>query len=227
MEELFRKMIDMRKKWKFTFTYLKKNSNRGTTMVEMIVCFALLAIFMTCATMILSIIVNMYFGVRGEIYSKEVSDIVMQKISSEIDGAKYYPDIENDNPQISSDHKSISLYDRTDTRVKLSNDNNKGLVVHYDDITVNGSTLHDDSREQTDWYFNDAVYKGFKVVDISFYQGGDIITDPNIDLKDYGLSGLSMSNYDDNIVLVLMKMNSGKYGDYYYYRFVKMYNVTS
>ena len=213
--------------------YIKKD-NRGTTFVEMIVCFALLAIFLVCASSLISTITSFYYNIKGEIYSREVSDIVIGKISSEIDGAETfinssYSGVE---PSISADHKTIELYDKTDTYVKLfydsAPDSKKGLVVQYQGYTHtnNGKEDKENSRKATDWYFDESVYNGFKITDLLFYQGGDSAASPSVDdAKKYGLTGIDMTNYDRNVVLVLLKMDSDRYGEYYFYRFVKMYNI--
>ena len=39
------------------------------------------------------------------------------------------------------------------------------------------------------------------------------------------MTHLDMSNYGSNIILVLLKMDSERYGEFYFYRFVKMYNI--
>ena len=213
-------MCDRRKQT--TSKYLKRD-NRGTTIVEMIVCFALLAIFMGCAAAMITTITNLYYQVKGEIYAREISNIVMEKISSELDGAEYFGENSLDNPII-IDNSSISLYDKTDTELTVGTDEGK-LVVTYSDIEVKKNGLRDDaeSRYETDWKFDDQVYNGFSISEVKIYQGGKAITE-SIDTK-YRLSGLDMTGYDNNVVLVLLKMNSPRYGDYYYYRLIKMYNV--
>ena len=42
--------------------------------------------------------------------------------------------------------------------------------------------------------------------------------------SDYGLT--NPGTYGDDVVVVFLKIHSGRYGDYYAYRFVKMYNYT-
>ena len=57
--------------------------NAGTTLIEMIVCFALLAIFVTAAASIIASTTNLYYQVKGETYSGQVSDILLEKILEE------------------------------------------------------------------------------------------------------------------------------------------------
>lgn len=207
--------------------FIRKNNNHGTTLVEMIVCFALLAIFMVCTSIIISSVIMMYYNIKGEIYSREVSDIVMEKIESELDGTKYFEEMDGPNPSISNDNNSISLCDRTDTYVKLcldSSENNRGFLVHYYEIiyTIEGDK-DDISRKETDWSFDSSVYNGFEIKEVKFYAGGTP-ADSSV-LGEYGLNTVNMEDYSNNVVLVLMTMESEKYGTYHFYRFVRMYDL--
>lgn len=203
----------------------RKRKDHGATLIEMIVCFALLGIFMACASALITSITSIYYSIRGEIYSREVSDIVMEKIVSELDGAKYTketePGVDYGNPKISADHKSIDLYDKTDTRVILRKNNKDKLEIYYYPIQYEPGSA--DNRNATNWYFDDSVYNGFFVADLAFYRGGDSITAEVS--TEYGLGSIDMNDYGDNVVLVLLKMNSEKYGVYHYHRFVRMANV--
>ena len=203
----------------------RKRKDHGATLIEMIVCFALLGIFMVCASALITSITSIYYSIRGEICSREVSDIVMEKIVSELDGAKYFDETvagaNSGNPKISADHKSIDLFDKTDTRVILRKNNQNKLEIYYYPIEYEqGST---DNRQETCWYFDDSVYNGFFVTDLKFYRGGDTIKEEIS--TEYGLGSISMSDYGDNVVLVLLTMTSEKYGVYHYHRFVRMTNV--
>lgn len=199
------------------------SQHKGTTLIEVIVCFMLLSIFMVCASILISSITSMYYNIKGEIYSREVSDIMLQKITSELDGAEYFEDSNDYNPSI-KDNNTINLCDKTDTYLNISaKDGN--LVVHYYDILykVNNKPDPNASLSATDWEFDDSVLNGFELTDLKFYVNGDTISSDDIDK--YGLSGVDLSQYDKNVVLVLMSLHSDKYEDYYYYKFVKMYDI--
>ena len=209
------------------YSFIK--NNRGSTLVEMIVCFALLSIFLACAATMISNVTMIYYSVKGEIYAREVSDIVLGKIESEIDGALFFkPEEYGEDPSVAADNKSILLYDKTYTQVKMFKDGNKGLNVQYQGFehSINGTPIDDESREKTDWYFDKAMYNGYRIVDLSFYRGGTTITSLSADdKKNYGITDIDMKDYGSDIILVLMEMNSDRYGEYYFYRFVKMYNM--
>ena len=205
---------------------INEKNNRGSTLVEMVVCFALLGIFMACAAALISSITSIHYSIKGEMISREVSDILMNKIVSEIDGAKYYGEeteaAKYKNPQIDG-NTSITMYDKTDTLVTLKRDADKGLVVHYAEILVDGMKANPDSREPMDWYFDDAVYKGFQLTGLSFYRGGSGTVS---NAEEYGISDVNLSDYPPNVVLVLMKLKyDNEEDEYHYYRFVRMFNI--
>lgn len=202
------------------------DNNHGSTFVEMIVCFALLSIFLVCAAAIISTITMMYYNIKGEIYSRQVSDIVLEKIVSEVDGAEYSDTNIVDAPIIEN-HNKITLYDKTDTKISIYNgvdeNSDKGLIIEYNEIkyTENGEENKKLSRNTTKWFFEKSLYNGFEIKDIKFYSGGESISSE--DSTKYGVS--DFSGYKENVILVLLEIEHPKYGTYTYHRFIKMYNV--
>ena len=197
----------------------KRRNDQGTTLVEMIACFALLGIFMACATVLISNITSAYYTTKGEIYSREVANIVLEKIASEVDGAEF-PTDPTLYPSVAADHLSIDLCDKTDTHIIIRRNDADKLEIYYYEI---GSPGGENYRSESNWYFDDSVYNGFFVDDLKFYRGGDTI-DASL-AADYGLTGIDLSDYKDDVVLVLLKMHSEKYGVYYYHKFIRMYNA--
>ena len=204
--------------------YFLKNklNNKGTTLIEMVVCFALMAIFLVSATSVITLISKMYYEVKGETYARQVSDIVMERISAELEGAKYEKD-SSDNPVISSDNSSIDLYNRTDTHIKLYESDGLLELYYYDIVN---SLESDKSRKATVWRFDENVYNGYTISELRFISGSDIADAGDLSL--YGLTAQDTAGmkYGDDIVVVLLKLNSPRYGDYYSYRVVRMYNAS-
>ena len=200
-------------------------NNKGSTLVEMIVSFALLAIFLASASVIIGLITTMYFEVKGETYAKQVSDILLEKVVSEIEGAIYTEgDIVN-NPRIDGEVSnsfgdSISVIDKTDTSVTLRVEDSR-LVLDYDEIIDEQDESN--NRNATTWKFDSSVYNGFVITDFKLIRGNAILNHSS-EVSEYGING-SLDGYKNNTILVLITLNSPKYGDYKSYRFVKMYNV--
>ena len=196
-----------------------KSDNAGTTLVEMIISFMLLSIFMVSAATIITLIANMYYAVKGESYSNQVADIVLEKVVSEIEGAKYDSKRKNDSVKIASDNSSISLSDRTDTDLTLYAADGR-LKIDYAQIT----NLQDTSlnRNATTWELAKDVYNGYTVNNLRFFSGSKVGTFANA--KDYGLDPDSVS-YGDDVVVVFLSLHSEQYTDYKTFRVVKMYNM--
>ena len=191
----------------------------------MIVCFALLSIFITSASMVISATTRLYYQVKGETYSKQVADIIMEKILSELEGAKYDSNFElweGDNPVISDDGKNISLYDRTDTKVTLFASEGE-LILDY--AAINNSVDTSKSRNETLWKFDKGVYKQYRIDELVFVPGPQIASAPGYvqDISRYRIGNLSGLTYDENVVVVFLTVSSPKYGAYRLCRPVKMY----
>ena len=63
------------------------NKDTGFTLVELIVCFALLGIFMVCAMLIISSVMGIYYHAKGVDTGRQVADMVATKVVGEIEGA--------------------------------------------------------------------------------------------------------------------------------------------
>ncbi|MCR5104569.1 MAG: prepilin-type N-terminal cleavage/methylation domain-containing protein [Eubacterium sp.] len=201
------------------------NNNKGSTLVEMIVCFVLLSVFVSTAVVIIGMITSLYYQIKGETYAKQVSDIIIEKIASELDGAIYVEGDTVNNPQIDDDVKTkkgskIALIDKTNTSVVLSVRESR-LCIDYmaivddDDPTKN--------REATTWKYDDSVYNGFTITEFEMIRGDGLVSEKD-KIRGYGIDG-SLSDYDNNVILILISLYSPKYGEYKSYRFVQMYNV--
>ena len=211
------------KKWK------NRRGNAGSTLVEMIVCFALLSIFISSAAMIIASVTNLYYQVKGETYSRQVADILIEKLASEIEGAKYNEEMgfgDNGNPVIKYDYttasptekvSTITLYDRTDTLVTLYEDDGE-VLIEYAPIN-----RKDYEREGTIWHFDSGVYNQYRVKDLKFVPGDKTPSVYGVDTVSYGVGNTAL--YKRNVVVVFLTIESPKYGEYKTVRPVKMFYV--
>lgn len=216
------------------------SNSRGMTLVEMIVCFALLGIFLLAACAFISTITNIFYQVKGETYSRQVSDIILGKIESELDGAEYDAGVAN--PKFGSEEVNvgagkvnvdyIELYDKTDTHIAISHDPNKrALKIHYYPVSYSDSSKTSLNRVETDWYFDEAMYNGFEITDMKMIRGDQLYTlltegdSSPYQLSKYGIDNVNVGDYPENVVVVLLHLNHRIYGDYYTYRFVRMHNL--
>lgn len=205
----------------------KTKSNKGMTLVEMVVSFALLSIIVAASTVIISNVTVLYYRVRGENYARQISNIVITKITSEVSGAKFSTKNVAANPRIlkkidgvTLDGNAIELYDRTNTRVRIYSENGH-LKVHYPSITVEDDDTK--NRTDTDWNYDEKIYNGFTIDELYFVQADAY---ENTDLATrYGITGFDMTQYPDNVIAVYMTLSSPKYGKFQVYRYVRVYEA--
>lgn len=198
-----------------------KSRNLGMTMVEMIVSFALLSIIVAASTVIISNVTVLYYKVKGENYARQVSNIVMTKITSEIAGAKYSKRNLSSNPKISSDSKSIELYDRTNTKIVIKVSDGI-LDIQYPAIV--DAIDEENSRVGVNWTYDKKMYNGFEIEELKFSQPSK---SKNAEIAaEYGLTGVNSDDYPDNVVAVYMKLKSSQYGEFSMYKYVRIYEAT-
>ncbi len=201
--------------------------NKGMTLVEMIVSFMLLSIFVVMSTIIISNIVALHYRVRGESYARQVGDIVMKKITSEISGAEYFGDASLD-PVIyrrsidgSSDKAyDFALVDSTDTHVKIYAKDGILRIYYY---PIDDDNLPSNSRSAVEWTFDEKMYNGYELVSLDFAQANSSINESLAEKYDIG--DVNKDDYPSNVIAVYMKLKSGKYGTFNICRYVKMYNA--
>ena len=204
---------------------LNTNKNKGMTLVEMIVCFALLSIFVTVSTLVISNVITLYYRVRGESYARQVGDIVAKKITSELSGAEYANDssidpiIEKKNPNDETvDGNVITVVDSTDTKISMYAQDGI-LKIYYHKITDENDS--DNNREPVIWTFDKKMYNGYQIDSLDFAQA---CSSKNTALATkYDVT--ATTDYPTNVIVVYMKLSSPKYGKFTVVRYVKMYNA--
>ncbi len=208
----------------------KKRSNRifnnkGTTLIEMVVCFLMLAIFLTAAFAVITHLSNIYYQVKGETYGKQVSDIILTKLQSEIEGAKSGTDeIFIDGQTDKTVGTKMKFYDKTNSQVELAVDN-KMLQVKYSGYKDETDPSGKNDRSPNTWSFDKNVYNSFYIKNLTFVKASSIGSGSNKALAEsYGISA-SDGDYGEDIMLVLLELDSHHYGSYKTYRFIRMYNV--
>ncbi len=215
--------------------------------MELIVCFALMGIFMSAAAVVISNITNIYYDVKGETYARQVSDIVLKRIAGEIEGANIdlenpesYPVIYRSAKDVSMKNRSgekIELYDRTNTLVQIYGEDGI-LKIRYLPINpdMDPSDLDYQSKhfDETVWTYDKKMYQGFSVKEIRFvpaqqYDIDSMRQKEQGDLYQASFDEMTDKNitreYPVNVIGVFLTLHSPKYGDFYSYRYLRMYNV--
>ncbi len=215
--------------------FLKKinplRNRKGVTMVELIVVFALISMFVALSSQVITSSLQVYQKIQGIEYGRQVSDTIMNKIVGELSEAQ--------NENTDSTEKTVSdMLGGEDSSNTIKFRNAAGSQVeiqsgipyayHYDEAGyevadspystklnsqfilhyfVTKSSTETDARviyEPTDWTFDENMYQGYEIESLLFSDPGD--------------------DYPDNVVCVQLTLESPSYGKYSATRFVECYN---
>lgn len=205
----------------------KLNRQSGMTLIEMVISFALLSLFVSAAAVIIFNITNLYYHVRGENYARQVADIMVNKVSSEITGAVYVDGFDANNPKFYTTDVSgntisgnaLELCDRTNTKVRMYAQDGILKVYYY---PIVDELDHTKDRNAVFWNYDKTVYNGYRIEEMEFAQASKLT---NSQKETFGISDIDPSDYDDNVIVVYIRMVSGKYGPFTICRFIRMYNA--
>ncbi len=216
--------------------------HKGSTLIEMLVCFALLGIFMTASAVVIANVTNIYFDVKGQTQGRRVAGILLERISGEIEGAKVdaanpftRPVIFQDPEDALAGNRSgykIDLYDRTDTHLQMYAEDGE-LKIRYFEINPEkedaSAEYNAGHMDETIWTFDDDVYQGYLVKSLRFVpanQGIPAGVEANTMLDDAAYGKDSETDYPGNVVGVYLTLESPQYGEFFAYKYIKMYNLT-
>ncbi len=192
---------------------IKKQNDSGVTLVELIVTFALLGIFLVAASGVIIYVMRIYYQASGSSNGLQVSTIISNKIVAQIEGS-LGPDPKVTKNVIVSEGgiriDSIYLMDKTGSKVTISaspqtfsDGSQKGMYmnIHYDEVTEHGAVKY----KAVDWRFDAKAYMGYTVKELTF-------DDPGAD-------------YPSNVVKMTLVLHSDRYGDYTTTSYIKCVNA--
>lgn len=184
-------------------------NNKGVTLVELVVTFALLALFLVAATNVIVYTTNIYYSAKGATYGLEVSNMISNKIIGQLEGARVSknPEVNDINGRV----QSISFIDESGSKVTILADEQKVdddskkidgefINIHYDEVTE-GSVHY----AAVDWRFDHKAYMGYTVTKLRFENPG--------------------SQYPENVVKMVLELSSNRYGSYETVYYIKCSNV--
>lgn len=152
--------------------------NAGITLVELIVTFALIGLFMTAASFVLSNSLRMFQRMESTSKAVTVSDLILDKISGEIAAA----DVERadkeqgyyfwlgggaDDPE-SNGSQWVAFCNRSKSPISIYQSDGRLIIKYYaiSDGNSGGNVVK--PVEEIDWKFDDNVYMGFKIESLTF-----------------------------------------------------------
>lgn len=211
-----------------------KLNNRGTTLVELIVSFTLLSLFMVAATRVISYTVSVYYEAKSISNGLQITNLLSRKIVYELENSVSYSNVtlnaqewsddekitinkgsydEDSNMLIANDGSSIVYFDAAGNQVYIGVDKDGYLVFHYYPVIVGGDGSHD--RASVDWKYDAKAYMGYTVKSIKFSQAM------------YNENGSLNKDYDKNILKLELTVYSGRYGEYSTTQYIKCYNFAN
>lgn len=188
----------------------KQHNNSGFTMVEMIVTFALLALFSVAVTRVVSYTVMLYHATQASAEGLEVSGILANKLTGIIEGATGSADDAFELESAKSG--TITITDKSDIKITISKSSEGYITIDYAGLTSPG--------EGTTWQYDDDVYMNFIVTGLSFEKGG---IDSSVSSPDLP----NMTLYPKNVIRMTLSVHNDKYGkeDYSSVYYIKCSNV--
>lgn len=212
-------------------------SKQGMTLVELVVTFALLALFATSTCMMLSTAIRVYHQIRGLNNARQVCDTLMDKITGQIEGAQVgVPTGETAGQKktlkIYKDGSVIELYDRTGSHIAITTtdhydgiqgvevpgkynpdvDQNQMVIYYYPVLSQSGSASEENRQTRyaaVDWLYDKAAYMGFEIKSLKFYW----VAPDGVD-------------YNKNVFKVELELTSPQYGSFKSTRYLECYNFT-
>ena len=199
--------------------------NQGLTLVEMIVTFMLIGLFMIAASKVIANTVSVYYEAKGTANGMQVSAIIASKIRGDIEGARnatittevkkedgttsevtqpYVMRLSTDTTlggqNETSGYNKIEFTDAQGSHVYIGVNENGYLVVHYYPVVVASGEV-----KSTNWVFDQKAYMGYSIKELKFTQPG--------------------GNYADNIIYMSLTLHSSRYGDFTYTEYIQCYNL--
>lgn len=201
------------------------SKNQGLTLVEMIVTFMLIGLFMIAASKVIANTVSVYYEAKGTANGMQVSAIIASKIRGEIEGARdaaITTEVKNGDgttgevtqPYVmrlstdttlggqneTSGYNKIEFTDAQGSHVYIGVNEEGYLVVHYYPVVVASGEV-----KSTDWGFDQKTYMGYSIKELKFTQPKE--------------------NYADNIIYMSLTLHSSRYGDFTYTEYIQCYNL--
>lgn len=201
------------------------NKNQGLTLVEMIVTFMLIGLFMIAASKVIANTVSVYYEAKGTANGMQVSAIIASKIRSEIEGARdatittevknadgttsevtmpYVMRLSTDatlgGQNESEGYNKIEFTDAQGSHIYIGVNADGYLMVHYYPVLVASGEI-----KSTDWVFDKKTYMGYVIKELKFTQ--------------------PKGDYADNIIYMSLTLHSSRYGDFTYTEYIQCYNL--
>lgn len=177
--------------------------NKGFTLVELMVTFALLGLFMVAVTRIISYTVTIYHEAKAADYGLEVAGEIGDKVSGIVSSMRVDIDMPIDVLLKNGDETRLPcvkdgwfyMVDNTGCPLAIGKDDDGYLrIIYYKE-------KEDKTYTAVPWYFDKKVYMGYEI-------------------KDFKLDKAS-GEYPDNVYEFEVLLHSDRYGEYAVKRYIR------
>ena len=184
----------------------KKRRNKGTTIVEMLVCFVLLAFLMVAASQFLTSSMRTYSSAKRGLAGREAADLVADHIEGLLESATVKKALQ---PFTEGNNTQITFWDKQKRKATICCDEEGYLDVIY----ANGKdgAVH--------WKFDKGVYRGYKIKEMKFFMMEPAEHEPGT--EEY----LDPDVYDEKTVQLSLIVQSAENGEYAIDRYIRFGNV--
>lgn len=225
--------------------YEKLHNKKGTSLIELVVTFALIGIFLAMSSQLISSALHVYYKIQSISYGKQVADVILDKIGEEVTGAQVTDPLQD---QAESDVKSVIVWpnkiqikeDREGSDVTIErrkpqyrdvttgttgtfvdvNERENQLVLRYAEVKkLIGSG--DEAQEVTvyeavDWTFDEKAYMDYDLTELKF-------SIPNLDIS---LKNPTTSEqlYKKNVIKVEITIKHKRFGTYKATRYMECFD---
>lgn len=205
---------------------------KGVTLIELIITFALISLFLVLSCQAISSALNVYYRIQSVNYGLQVSDTLMDKIAGEISSAQVgvrETGVENEDLNTGYTLQiiekegadgivdtAIDFYDGSGSHIYIANGipmqgGDKQLLIHYYSVkTVQPDSSKKEAYKPVDWTFDKKMYLGYKIKKLEFS-----LADPK---------GIV---YPKNVIKIDLTIESEKFREYSSTRYVECYNFKS
>lgn len=170
---------------------------KGTTLVELIIAFALIGLFVVGSSQMIGVSLKTYHKIRGISYAKQVSDTLMDKITGEIEGGTKWTLRSGSNGD-----SIMDMTDKTGSHICITTTDNRGEVetgsaVTWEADQINGLLIYYYAvglYESVGWTYDESMYMEFEIDQLKITEAGE--------------------GYGKDIIKVELNLISNKYGSY-------------
>ena len=187
--------------------YNTSGKNKGTTIVEMLVCFVLLGILMVAASQLLTSSMKTYSAAKRAVAGREAADLVADYVEGLLESASVTVAMQ---PNVTDNNSTLIFWDK-DRRKASITCNAEGYL---DVIYGNGTD------ESTHWKFDPGVYRGYKIASMKF-----MLPEPEERTETEPEAFLDNTLYDSNIIKLELVVESSQNGQFSTERYIRFGNI--